>query len=226
MAVDGQPCAVVICREVQRVPRFEESIQRVKEDFKRKQRRKPKRRFQRNGRPAKKSDAPSRTAVRLRKVAEPDVWEFVHPRCALERAEDIEELQKMLDAGEFEIAVDELRWLLEECKDFILAHKMLGELAMLDGDVPLARGHFGYAFNIGTKALRQEGVRGQVPYHLENNQAFLEAGKGLLWCLKELGKRELGLEVADQMLSFDTSDPLGIAALREQVAQLPEESSS
>ena len=28
----------------------------------------------------------------------------------------------MIDGGETECAVDELRWLLEECRDFIAAH--------------------------------------------------------------------------------------------------------
>ena len=47
--------------------------------------------------------------VHVRYVAENDVWEFLHPRCALDRAEDIEEVETMFEAGEGEIAKDELR---------------------------------------------------------------------------------------------------------------------
>ncbi len=61
----------------------------------------------------------------------------------------------MVAAGETEIARDELRWLLSECHDFLAAHKLLGDLALADNDVRLARGHFGYAYQIGLKAIER-----------------------------------------------------------------------
>ena len=158
----------------------------------------------------------SATQLRVRKVAGEDAWEFVNPRCAADRAEDLEEVRKMIDAGETEIATDELRWLLNGCSDFLEAHKTLGELALLESDIPLARGHFGYAFQIGKKALDAAGCRGLVPYRLASNTAFHEAGKGLAFSLRELGKRELLTPVLETLLRCDPSDPLGVQGFAKE----------
>ncbi len=118
----------------------------------------------------------------------------------------------MIAGGEIEIAREELQWLLSGCTDMIDAHKTLGELALLDQDLPLARGHFGYAYQIGVKALDRAGAA-TAPYRLSANQAFFEAGKGLAYCLCELGKAEMAAEVVERLLGFDPSDPLGVRAL-------------
>jgi hypothetical protein len=152
----------------------------------------------------------SASQVRVRRAAGEEAWELVHPRCACDREDDVAEVRKMIDAGEVEIAVDELRWLLGGCSDFIDAHKTLGELALLDGDVPLARGHFGYAYRLGSKAIEQAGIRGPLPYRLPANQAFHEAGKGLAYCLKQLEKPEMLQEVVELLLACDPADPLGV----------------
>jgi hypothetical protein len=119
----------------------------------------------------------------------------------------------MVAAGEVEIAIDEVRWLLSGCHDFIDAHRLLGELALADDDVPLARGHFGIAYQLGLKAARS--VHGTMPYRLAGNQGFLESGKGLLWCLVQLGKHGMAQEVAQTLLRLDPADALGIKRLRE-----------
>lgn len=155
----------------------------------------------------------SPTLLRLRKIAGEDAWEFLHPRCALDRAEDLEEVRKMIEAEETEIAVDELRWLLGGCSDFIDAHKALGELALLENDIPLARGHFGYAVQIGKKAIERAQCKGHVPYRLETNTAFHEAGKGLAYCLKQLGKKNMLRDVVNLLLLCDPSDPLGVRGM-------------
>lgn len=159
---------------------------------------------------AKSTGGRSASQVRLRRAAGEDAWELVHPRCACDREDDVEEVRKMIEAGEVEVAVDELRWLLGGCSDFIDAHKALGELALVEGDLPLARGHFGYAFRIGSKAIEQARARGAVPYRLAANQAFHEAGKGLAYCLQKLGKSEMLREVVEQLLACDPDDPLGV----------------
>jgi hypothetical protein len=119
----------------------------------------------------------------------------------------------MIEAGEIEIAREELQWLLSGCTDMIDAHKTLGELALLDQDLPLARGHFGYAYQIGAKALDRAGATANVPYRSPANQAFFEAGKGLAFCLRELGKTEMAVEVVERLLACDPSDPLGVRTL-------------
>jgi hypothetical protein len=129
------------------------------------------------------------------------------------RAEDMEEVEKMLAAGEDELAMDELRWLLDGCADFIAAHKLLGELAVATGDLPLARGHFGYAYQIGERALKAAGKAVALPYDLPANQPFLEAAKGLAWCLAQQGETALAKQVVQTILTCDPADPLGVREL-------------
>jgi hypothetical protein len=148
--------------------------------------------------------------LRVRRRPNERAWELVHPRCALERREDLEEVAAMLAAGEVEIAIDELRWLLDGCSDFVAAHHLLGEQAMADGDLRLARGHFGYAYEIGLSAIPPRGLDAPLPYRLPANQAFLESAKGLAWCLAQLGKRRLGRRVVEQLLLLDPTDPLNV----------------
>ncbi len=166
-----------------------------------------------SGRGNKGAPPRSSSAILARKTADGQAWELVHPRCARDRQEDVEEVRKMIAAGEVEIAIDELRWLLSGCSDFIDAHRLLGELALEDEDLSLARGHFGYAHQLGLKALGQANPKGRLPYSVPANQSFHEAGKGLVYCLLHLGKRAMAVEVADQLLSCDPSDPLGVRGL-------------
>ncbi len=104
-------------------------------------------------------------------------------------------------------------WLLNGCSDCIEAHRLLGELALQEDDFNLARGHFGYVHRLGMKALEQAGTTGPLPYRIAANQAFHEAGKGLAYCLSQLGKRQMAAEVVEQLVRCDPSDPLRVAAL-------------
>jgi tetratricopeptide (TPR) repeat protein len=157
--------------------------------------------------------------VRVRWVEAERAWELVHPRCALERSEDLEEVEQMVALGERDIAIDELRWLLGGCSDFIAAHARLGELALAEGDPALARGHFGQAFRVGEQALRRAKAQGPLPYRLEANQPFHAAGKGLVTALLVRGKSELARQVADQIVRLDPSDPLEVRKLFEGPAE-------
>jgi len=150
--------------------------------------------------------------LRVRK-SDGESWELVHPRCARDRQEDLEEVRKMLDAGEIDVAVDECRWLLSGCSDCLEAHRILGEIAMGENDLPLARGHFGYAFRLGAQALERAGNPAPLPYRLSANRSFLESAKGLAWCLRELDKSQMAREVLDVVLRCDPSDPLGVKSL-------------
>ena len=114
----------------------------------------------------------------LRRLPGEDAFELVYPPCVHRREADMEEARAMLDAGEIDVAVDELRWLLEGCKGLLEAHRLLGEVALADGDLPLARAHFGYGYELGVKALPAAGLQGTLPYSRPANRPFLEAGKG------------------------------------------------
>jgi hypothetical protein len=137
-------------------------------------------------------------------------WELVHPRSAVEREDDLREVRKMIAAGENDVARDECRWLLEGCTDCVEAHRLLGEIALAENDLPLARGHFGYAYRLGTGALDRAGAAGPLPYRLPANQAFFAAGAGLVHCLRQLTKHEMAAEVIERLLALDPSDPLGL----------------
>jgi hypothetical protein len=115
----------------------------------------------------------------------------------------------MIDAGETEIAIDELRWLLNGCGDFVDAHRLLGELALLESDYALARGHFGYGYEIALSAVQAHKGSGPFPYARPANQSFLEAAKGLAFCLQQLGKPALARDVLQTLLRLDPTDPLG-----------------
>ena len=124
----------------------------------------------------------------------------------------------MIAAGESEVAVDELRWLLGTCHDLIEAHLLLGKLAVeVEGDVSLGRGHFGAGYQLGLHALR----RAKMPKPLlalhPANRTFYDSGRGLAWCLHELGKTALALEVLEQLLELDPGDPLRIAGWLDEI---------
>jgi hypothetical protein len=154
---------------------------------------------------------PNRTAGSVRaRCVDGGAWELVHPRCAKARAEDLEEVEQMIEAGENEIARDELLWLLQDCHDFIAGHLKLGELALIENDLKLARGHFGYGYQIALKAIDASGRGNKFPYSQAANRGFHEAGKGLVHCLMQLGKRGTARDVVTRLLELDPSDPLRV----------------
>jgi len=154
--------------------------------------------------------------IRVRCVPGEETFELVHPRCAEQRAEDLEEVYAMLETGEAEVAVDELRWLLEGCNELLEAHMLLGKIALDDGDLALARVHAGYAYELGLKALPKGSLPGVLPYGRPANRAFFSSGQCLARCLVGLGERELAGDVVARLLALDPSDPLALKELLER----------
>jgi hypothetical protein len=172
-----------------------------------------KRSKRRTSKPQPSSPPPRQTtAVTVRRRSDA-TWELVHPRCAIEREADLREAAAMIAAGEHEIARDELRWLLEECSDNIAAHELLGEVALAEENIPLARGHFGYAYQLGMKAIRAAGSPAPFSFEQPANQAFFSAGKGLTHCLLTLDKRDVATEVVKFLVQCDPRDPLHLRPL-------------
>lgn len=158
------------------------------------------------------------STLAVRRAAGGNGWVLVHPRCVRDRAEDLEEVYEMIRAGEREIAVDELRWLLDGCSEFLEAHQLLGELAIdLDNDLSLARAHFGVAYQLGEKALRKAGNPRPLPYREPANQSFFLCGRQLAACLASLGEPAKAKSVLAFLLDCDPSDPLGLAAIRDDL---------
>jgi hypothetical protein len=129
----------------------------------------------------------------------------------------------MLAAGEVEIARDELLWLLEGCHEFLEAHRLLGELALADEDLPLARAHFGYAYRLGQRAIQRASAARAVPHRLPANQPFHESGKGLVWCLLQLEMPSVAAEVVEFLERCDPSDPLGVRKLLDAAERAADE---
>jgi hypothetical protein len=140
----------------------------------------------------------------------------MHPRCARDRAEDLEEVREMIASGEKEIARDELRWLLADCSEYIAAHVLLGELAVATGDLPLARGHFGAGYQLGLQTLRRAKMPKPLLYSQPGNRPFFEAGGGVVVCLRKLGKPQMADEIVETLVALDPSDPLGLRARRAE----------
>lgn len=159
-----------------------------------------------------------RTALSVERAKNGNDWVLVHPRAVREMAEDLDEVRAMIASGEVDVAIDELRWLLDHCHDMIEAHFLLGKLAVeVDNDLPLARGHFGSGYQLGLQALRRAKLPTPVPALHPANRMFFDAGRGLAWCLRELGKPELALEVVEQLLALDPADPLEIGSWIDEI---------
>ena len=116
----------------------------------------------------------------------------------------------MVEAGEVEIAHDELVWLLSECPDFLEAHVQLGLIALEDGDPKLARGHFGRAYELTVRTLEAAGSPLPLPYELDGNKPFFQAAKGLVHALVELKRGHAASEVCRRLALLDPADPLAI----------------
>jgi hypothetical protein len=145
-------------------------------------------------------------------------WVLVHPRCVRECAEDLEEARAMIAAGEADVAIDELRWLLDVCRDTIEAHALLGRLAAEHArDLELARAHFGYGYQLGVKALRRAGNPTPLSALHPANRPFYDAGRGLACCFNEMQKPAMALEVVEHLLACDPSDPLQLGAWIDEI---------
>jgi hypothetical protein len=159
----------------------------------------------------------SSDGISVRRSTDGKSWVFVHPRCARDRAEDLEEVQMMIEAGEMDVALDELRWLLSGCSEFIAAHVLLGHIARDTGDLPLARGHYGAGYQLGLQSLRRAKMPKPLLYSQLANQSFFEAGRGLVWSLEKLAKPQMAEEVMSTLIELDPSDPLHVRALLDEL---------
>lgn len=153
----------------------------------------------------------------VRRTTDGRSWVFVHPREARDRAEDLEEVLLMIEAGENDIALDELRWLLSGCTEFLAAHVLLGELARAMNDIPLARGHYGAGYQLGLQTLRRANMPTPLLYSQPANKPFFEAGQGLVWSLETLGKPQMAEEVVATLIDLDPSDPLQLRSMLDEM---------
>ncbi|MBS0261629.1 MAG: hypothetical protein JSS02_06690 [Planctomycetes bacterium] len=150
-----------------------------------------------------------------------NLFAFQPPFCAIDRKEDMDEVRNMIAGGELDIARDELLYLVSDCRAFLDAHNRLGELALEEEDIPLAQGHFGFAYEIGLDSL-PAGFQGILPSNRDYNRAFFLAGRGLARCLIARGQHEKGREVLVQLLKLDPREENAKSLLDELDEQLRE----
>jgi hypothetical protein len=156
--------------------------------------------------------------VRVQRAQDGNGWILRHPPCVRECSEDLDEVRNMIAAGEIDTAIDELRWLLGVCSEMIEAHFLLGKLAVeADGDVPLARGHFGVGYQLVITALKRAGNPHPLPALHPANRPFYDAGRGLAWSLTELGKADMALEVVQRMIEADPTDPFALRGWIDEI---------
>jgi hypothetical protein len=159
----------------------------------------------------------SSSALGVRRTTDGRSWVLVHPREVRDRAEDLEEVELMIESGENDLALDELRWLLSDCPEFIAAHVMLGEIARQLGDLPLARGHYGAGYQLGLQTLRRAKMPKPLLYSQLANQPFFEAGQGLAWTLEKLSKPQMAEEIVATLAELDASDPLRLRSMLDEM---------
>jgi hypothetical protein len=159
----------------------------------------------------------SSSGLSVRRSTDGRGWVFVHPREVRDRAEDLEEVELMIESGELEIALDEVRWLLSDCPEFIAAHVMLGEVAREMGDLPLARGHYGAGYQLGLQTLRRAKWPKPLLYSQLANQPFFLAGQGLTWTLEKFSKPEMAEEIVATLTELDSSDPLHLRSMLDEM---------
>ncbi|MCA9093930.1 MAG: tetratricopeptide repeat protein [Planctomycetaceae bacterium] len=141
----------------------------------------------------------------LKKIGE-GKFAFEAPPCAIDRDLDLEEVHNMIAGAELEIARDELLYLVADCRGFLEAYCILAELALEEGDIPLAKGHYGFAYENGIEAL-PKGFKGKLPAAEGYNSHFYKAGRGLARCLIAKNELEKGREVLEQLRKFDPTEP-------------------
>jgi hypothetical protein len=145
-------------------------------------------------------------------------FELVHPSCVRETELDYEEGMEIWKAGDPEGARDALRYALSACRDNLWIHTALGRIALEEfRDPTLARGHFGYAVELGRRALPPQ-FAGVLPVDRPNNRPFFEAMDGLARSLEDLGLR--GESGAIRALRARLSG--GIAAGRSEASGRPD----
>ena len=141
-----------------------------------------------------KGGASRRGGLGLKRLVGDD-FVLIHPKCVREMELDYEEGIELRKAGDPEAARDALRFALQGCGDNIWVHVALGRIALDDfKDPSLARGHFGYAFELAERAIPRD-FAGRIPKEHPSNRPLYDALDGLITCHEALGAADLAGEL-------------------------------
>ena len=154
-------------------------------------------------RPSSGSSKPKKGGIWLQHLGGPD-HALSHPKCVWEMEPDYDEGMEMLGEGDVEGARDALRYALQGCGDNLWVHVALGRIAIdHDNDPKLAKGHYGYAFELARKAL-PTGFQGRLPIEHPSNAPLYDAIDGLIACHEALGAFDLAEEVRELARRWST----------------------
>jgi hypothetical protein len=146
------------------------------------------------GQPARKSSKPKRGGIWLQQLGGND-YALSHPKCVAEMEPDYAEGLELWREGDVEAARDALRYALQGCGDNLWVHVALGRIALQeDSDPKLARGHFGYAFELAQRAIPPH-FEGRLPIEHPSNAPLYDAIDGLIACHEALKSPELAEEI-------------------------------
>jgi hypothetical protein len=124
--------------------------------------------------------------LRLQRLDGPE-FALDHPKCIHEMELDYAEGLELRREGDPEGARDALRYALQGCGDNMWVHVALGMIALEDFNDPgLARGHFGYAFELAERAIPPD-FSGVLPREHTANRPLYDAIDGLIRCHEALG---------------------------------------
>ncbi len=116
-------------------------------------------------------------------------FELAHPPGVEEVRLDYEEAMEVWRAGEPDEAREILRYALEGFHENLWIHAALGRIALQEDRNPtLARGHFGYVYELAMRALPSH-FTGRLPPDRAANQPLYEALDGLIACNDALGRQ-------------------------------------
>ena len=131
-----------------------------------------------------------------------DDFVLIHPKCVREMELDFEEGIELRKAGDPEAARDALRFALQGCGDNIWVHVALGKIALDDfRDPTLARGHFGYAYELADRAIPRD-FAGRLPKEHPSNRPLYDAVEGLATCHEALGAADLAGELKRKLAAW------------------------
>ena len=112
--------------------------------------------------------------------------------------------------GDPEGARDALRYALQGCGDNMWVHVALGLIALEDFNDPgLARGHFGYAFELAERAIPPD-FSGVLPREHTANRPLYDAIDGLIRCHEALGQPALVEELRAARPAMDRVGAAGV----------------
>ncbi len=142
------------------------------------------------------------TPIGLKRLGGND-FELTHPKCVDEMELDYAEGIEIWEAGDPEAACDALRYALGGCGDNLWVHVALGKIALeAFNDAELARGHFGYAFELAYRALPRD-FRGRLPSASPKNAPIYDAVEGLARCYEAMDLPSEAVPLRKMAASWD-----------------------